>query len=67
RHVDRVIRVSDDGKLYENIGANETAGGGWKREWTPFASAKLLGFVEYPGIPESHTKDAEGLASEHVG
>lgn len=67
RHVDRVIRVSDDGKLYENIGANETSGGGWKREWTPFASPKLLGFVEYPGIPEPQTKDADSLASEHVG
>lgn len=67
RHVDRVIRVSDDGKLYENIGANETSGGGWKREWTPFALPKLLGFVEYPGIPEPHTKDADLLASEHVG
>jgi len=52
RHVDRVIRVSDDSEQYENIGANEAAGA-WKREWTAFEHPKLLGFVEYPGIAAS--------------
>jgi len=64
RHVDRVIRV--DGQLYENIGANETNLGAWKREWTPFAQPKLLGFIEYPGPP--HTGgEAGSLEPEHVG
>jgi hypothetical protein len=50
RHVDRVIRVSDDQTQYENIGANEL-GGAWRREWSPFSHPKLLGFVAYPGLP----------------
>jgi hypothetical protein len=55
RHVDRVIRVSDRGDEFENIGANEAAGA-WKREWTRFEHPKLLGFVEYPGIPTARTE-----------
>jgi hypothetical protein len=50
RHVDRVIGISDDGAQFENIGANEVAGA-WRREWTPFEHARLLGFIEYPGAP----------------
>jgi len=64
RHVDRVVRV--EGELYENIGANETNLGAWKREWTPFAHPKLLGFIEYPGSPHP-TGAASGLEPQHVG
>lgn len=49
RHVDRVIRVSDGGEQFENIGANEIAGA-WNRQWTSFEHPRLLGFVEYPGV-----------------
>ncbi len=57
RHVDRVIRVSEDGTKYENIGANEIAGA-WNREWTAFGHSRLLGFVEYPGFPASASERA---------
>jgi len=57
RHVDRVIRVSDDGLQYENIGANE-GGGNWHREWSPFSNPKLLGFVAYPGVPLTDSERA---------
>lgn len=59
RHVDRVIRVTEDGAGYENIGANEVAGA-WNREVTSFESPKLLGFISYPGSPPS---EAELVAS----
>lgn len=55
RHVDRVIRVTDDGASYENIGANEVAGA-WNRETTSFESPKLLGFVSFPGAPLSNSQ-----------
>lgn len=67
RHVDRVIQLSGDGQLYENIGANELNNGGWKREWTPFAHAKLLGFVEYPAGPSEPALAANALEPTHVG
>ncbi|MET0792204.1 MAG: hypothetical protein ABW061_11840 [Polyangiaceae bacterium] len=57
RHVDRVIRVSDDGLQYENIGANE-GGGNWHREWSLFSNPKLLGFVVYPGVPLTESERA---------
>jgi hypothetical protein len=57
RHVDRVIRVVEDGSGYENIGANEVAGA-WNREVTSFDSHKLLGFIEYPGTPPSSAEVA---------
>jgi hypothetical protein len=63
RHVDRVIRV--DGQLYENIGANETNAGAWKREWTPFTHPKLLGFIEYPAPP--HPTLTTNLQPNDVG
>jgi|GEM_PF-2292952 len=69
RHVDRVIRVSDDGSRYENIGANEVAGA-WNREWTFFEHNRLLGFVEYSGIPLSELERADDrvvLADEDLG
>lgn len=59
RHVDRVIRVTDDGHGYENIGANEVAGA-WNREISAFENPKLLGFISYPGSPPS---ESERLAS----
>jgi hypothetical protein len=31
---------------YENIGANDVSGG-WRREWTSFGHARLLGFIHY--------------------
>lgn len=55
RHVDRVIRVTEDGAGYENIGANEVAGA-WNREVTSFDSPKLLGFIAYPGAPPSNAE-----------
>lgn len=64
RHVDRVIRV--DGQVYENIGANETNSGAWKREWTPFAHPKLLGFIDYPAPPDV-TEAVGHLQPHHVG
>jgi hypothetical protein len=69
RHVDRVIRVHDDGSRYENIGANEVAGA-WNREWTSFEHSRLLGFVEYPGIPLSESEragDGVALRDQDVG
>jgi hypothetical protein len=59
-HVDRVIRVSEDGAQYENVGANEVAGA-WRIESTPFNSTRLMGFVEYPGEPLS------GAEREEIG
>jgi hypothetical protein len=61
RHVDRVIRVVDEGAGYENIGANEVAGA-WNREVTSFDSHKLLGFIAYPGSPPT----AAELAAANV-
>jgi hypothetical protein len=66
RHVDRVVRVSDDRKSYENVGANETNAGAWKREWTPLSHPKLLGFIEYPAGPASPIEVGD-LGPEHVG
>lgn len=43
-HVDRVIRVSEDQREYDNVGANEVAGS-WRIESTPFNLPRLLGFV----------------------
>lgn len=69
RHVDRVVRVSSDATRYENIGANELAGA-WNREWTSFEHSRLLGFVEYPGIPLSESERAAApvtLGNEDAG
>jgi hypothetical protein len=62
RHVDRVIQVSPDRTQYQNVGANE-AQGAWRIEWTSFDHSRLLGFVEYPGIP---VPDADRTTAETV-
>jgi hypothetical protein len=64
RHVDRVIRVAPDTRSYENIGANEL-GGAWRREWTSFEHPRLVGFIDYPGLP--HSLEAAPLGSSDVG
>jgi hypothetical protein len=62
RHVDRVIQVSPDATHYENIGANEAAGE-WRREWTPFEHPRLLGFIDYPGVPVAAAQLASATQS----
>jgi hypothetical protein len=55
RHVNRLVRVSDDNTQYEHIGANEI-GGSWAREWTRFSNAALIGFIVYPGVPSTEAE-----------
>lgn len=58
RHVDRVIRISRDRSRFENVGANEV-NGAWRIEWTTFDHERLLGFIEYPGIPLTPAERAQ--------
>lgn len=65
RHVDRVIRTMPESGSYENLGANEVQGA-WRREWSSFSNPRLLGFIDYPGVPVAAT-DTSVLGAEEAG